>query len=173
MPRTWGKEWEPRSRSRRGAAPRLQRAPGKRHFLRRWRAKVMVTVVLGVGWAGEGRMPSSWPAQVSRGFILENRLVGLFGPLGPLSPQPGDFAKNLAWGPAAPSSLPWFLPISGLWTCHFFLLAAATLSLTHPLRARGISFSQPQNVCVTSSLQAWKARGAEPLSVLFTAAPGP
>ena len=34
------------------------------------------------------------------------------------------------------------------------------------------SFSQPQNICVTSSLQAWKVRGAEP-PVLFTAALGP
>ena len=33
------------------------------------------------------------------------------------------------------------------------------------------SFSQPQNICVTSSLQAWKVCGAEPPSL--TAALGP
>ena len=47
--------WEPRSRSRRGGCPWLQRAPRKRHFLRLWgEAKVKVTIVLWMGWAGQG-----------------------------------------------------------------------------------------------------------------------
>ena len=35
------------------------------------------------------------------------------------------------------------------------------------------SFSQSQNICVTSSLQGWKVRGAEAPSVLSVAALGP
>ena len=38
-----------------GGCPWLQRAPGKRHFLRLWgEAKVKVTIVLWVGWSGGG-----------------------------------------------------------------------------------------------------------------------
>ena len=38
-----------------GGCPWLQRAPGKRHFLRLWgEAKVKVTIVLWMGWAGRG-----------------------------------------------------------------------------------------------------------------------
>ena len=37
-----------------GGCPWLQRAPGKRHFLRLWGAKVKVNIVLWVGWSGGG-----------------------------------------------------------------------------------------------------------------------
>ena len=114
-----------------------------------------------------------WPAQVSRRFILENRWVGLFGPWWtPESPaRTWVFTSSLAWGPATPS-LPWFLPISGLRTRHFFPCSCQSDLVTSSQSLRG-SFSQPQNICVTSSLQGWKVRGAEAPSILFVAALGP
>ena len=105
-----------------GGCPWLQRAPGKRHFLRLWGDKSQGHHCSLGGVGRRARMTSSWPAQVSRRFFLENRWVGLFGPWWtPESPaRTWVFTSSLAWGPATPS-LPWFLPVSGLWTRHFLL----------------------------------------------------
>ena len=89
---------------------------------------------------------------------------------GPLSPQPGLGSLPAAWLGVQPRpSLPWFLPISGLHTRHFFPCSCQSDLVTSSQSLRG-SFSQPQNICVTSSLQGWKVGGAEAPSVLFVAA---
>lgn len=79
---------------------------------------------------------ASWPAQVSRRFILQDGWVGLFGPWWtPESPaRTWVFTSSLAWGPATP--LPPLVP-SRLRAVYSPLLPlpAANLTLLHPLRA--------------------------------------
>ena len=68
----WRKDGSPGTEVEGGAAPWLQRASGKRHFLRLWGDKGQGQHCFLGGVGRRGRM-TSWPAQVSRRFILENR----------------------------------------------------------------------------------------------------
>ena len=136
---SWGLEegWEPRSRSRRGAAPLAAESIWERGW---WGggAKFKVTIVLWVGWAG-GR--SDFLACSGEQKAYPGEQVGF--PLVPGVPEsparPWGLCRSLGWGPATPS-LPWFFPVSGLCTRHFFLLAASNPFLQFfPLRSCQLS----------------------------------
>ena len=105
---------------KRGCPPSCREYLGKRL----WGSKGQSHHCSLAGVGRRGRM-TSWPAQVSRRLILENRWDSLWY-LGSLNPQPGlgDFVG--AWaGVQPPPHSPGSFPVSGLCTRHFFLLAAA------------------------------------------------
>ena len=97
---SWGLEegWEPRSRSRRGAAPLAAESIWERGGGVGGQSSKSP---LFSGWGGQEGEVTSWPVQVSRRLILENRWDSLWY-LGSLNPQPGlgDFVG--AWAGAQP-----------------------------------------------------------------------
>lgn len=111
---SWGLEegWEPRSRSKSGAAPlAAESANCKEAFSEAIGGKSRSSLFS--GWVAGGE-DDFWPSQLSRRLYLENRWLGLLVHGGPLSPQPGLGCLPAAWlGVQPPPSLPWFLPISG------------------------------------------------------------
>ena len=105
---------------KRGCPPSCREYLGKRL----WGSKGQSHHCSLAGVGRRGRM-TSWPAQVSRRLILENNWDALWVSGAPESPaRAWGLCRSLGWGPATPS-LPWFFPVSGLCTRHFFLLAAA------------------------------------------------
>ena len=89
---------------------------------------------------------------------------------GPLSPQPGLGSLPAAWlGVLPPPHSPGSFPSQGCGLATSSFVSCQSDLVTSSQSLRG-SFSQPQNICVTSSLQDWKVRGAEAPSVLFVAA---
>ena len=89
---------------------------------------------------------------------------------GPLSPQPGLGSLPAAWlGVLPPPHSPGSFPSQGCGLATSSFVSCQSDLVTSSQSLRG-SFSQPQNICVTSSLQGWKVRGAEAPSVLFVAA---
>ena len=95
-----------------GLPPGCKEATGKRHFLRLLRGHRSRSPLFS-GWGGQEGEVTSWPAQVSRRLILENRWDSLWY-LGSLNPQPGlgDFVG--AWaGVQPPRHSPGSFPSQG------------------------------------------------------------
>ena len=125
------------------------------------------------GWGGQEGEDDFLACSGEQKVYPREQGVGLFGPWWNLSPQPRleVFTSSLARGSDTALS-PGSFPSQGCVLAASFFGSCRSDPVTASQSLRG-SFSQPQNICVTSSLQAWKARGAEAPSVLFVAARGP
>ena len=122
FPGPGGRMGAQKQEQKRGLPPGCREHLGKRHFLRLWGDKGQGHHCSLCGVGRRGRM-TSWPAQVSRRFILEDRWVGLFGPWWtPESPaRTWVFTSSLAWGPATPLTPLVLSRLRAVYSSHFFL----------------------------------------------------
>ena len=134
---------------KRGCPPSCREYLGKRL----WGSKGQSHHCSLAGVGRRGRM-TSWPAQVSRRFILENNWDALWVSGVPESPaRAWGLCRSLGWGPATPS-LPWFF--SRLRAVHTPLL---------PLSSRQsvpVTFSSEKLPTVGTSPETNRPEGAVP-----------